>query len=71
MKSHFNSLKTKILTVTSAIMLAISFAGCNDPIVADMEAEHHQLGIIVQQDLQKCPSAYAPDSETEALFPAK
>ena len=71
MKIHFDSLKTKVLTIASAIMLAISLAGCNDPIVTDMEAEHHQLGIIVQQDLQKCPSAYAPGSETEALFPAK
>ena len=71
MKSHFDSLKTKVLTIATAIMLAITLAGCNDPIVTDMEAEHPQLGIIVQQDLQKCPSAYTPDSETETLFPAK
>jgi len=71
MKSHFDSLKTKVLTIASVIMLAISLAGCNDPIVTDMEAEHRQLGIIVQQDLQKCPSAYASGSETEASFPTQ
>lgn len=71
MKNHFDLLKTKVLTITTMIMLAISLAGCNDPIVTDMEAEHHQLGIIVQQDLQKCLSAHASGSETDASFPAQ
>jgi hypothetical protein len=71
MKSHFGSVKVKALTVATTVLLGISLSGCNDPIVSDMEAEHRQLGNLVQQELQKCPSAYAPASQTEALFPAK
>ncbi|MHC4205841.1 MAG: hypothetical protein ACYSTT_14420 [Planctomycetota bacterium] len=44
---------------------------CNDSIVADMEAEHRQLGSMVRQELQQCPSAHPPGSKTEALFPAQ
>ena len=71
MKSHFDSVKIKVLTVATAFLLAISLTGCNDPIVSDMETEHRQLGSMVQQELQKCPSAYPPTSQTEAPFPAK
>jgi len=44
--------------------------GCNDSIVADMEAEHRQLGNVVKQELQQCRSAYPPSSQPEVLFPA-
>jgi hypothetical protein len=71
MKSHFDSIKTKILTVATAIFLAISLMGCNDPIVADMEAKHRRLGSEAKLELQQCPSAYPPRSQTEALFPAQ
>jgi hypothetical protein len=71
MKSHFGSVKVKVLTVATAVFLAISLSGCIDPIVSDMDAEHRQLGNKVQQELQKCPSAYPPGSQTEALFPAR
>jgi len=42
-----------------------------DPLVADIEEQHRQLDNMVQQELEKCPSAYPPASQTEALFPAK
>jgi len=71
MKSHFDSVKIKVQTVATAFLLAISLTGCNDPIVSDMETEHRQLGNMVQQELQKCPSAHPPTSQKEALFPAK
>jgi hypothetical protein len=70
MKSHFESLKTKVLTVATAVFLAISLMGCNDPIVADMEAKHRQLGNIAKQELQQSPSAYPSNSQTDTLFPA-
>ena len=70
MKSHFDSIKTKVLTVATAVFLAISLMGCNDPIVADMEAKHRQLGNMAKQELQKSPSAYPSNSQTETLFPA-
>ena len=70
MKSHFDSLKTKVLTTATAVFLAISLMGCNDPIVSEMEAKHQRLGNEVKLELQKCPSAHAPSSQTGALFPA-
>ena len=70
MKSHSDSIRTKVLTAAMAIFLTVSLMGCNDPIVADMDAEHRQLGIAVEQELQQCRSAYPPSSQTEALFPA-
>lgn len=71
MKSHFVSLKTKILTTATAVFLAISLTGCNDPIVSEMKAEHQRLGAEAKLELQKCPPALTPVSQTETLFPAQ
>jgi len=70
MKSHYVSIRTRVLTVATAIFLTVSLMGCNDSIVADMEAEHRQLGNVVKQELQQCRSAYPPSSQPEVLFPA-
>ncbi|MFC1792089.1 hypothetical protein ACFL3Q_00710 [Planctomycetota bacterium] len=59
-----------MLTATMAIFLTVSLMGCNDPIVADMESEHRQLGIAVNQELRQCRSAFPPGSQAEALYPA-
>jgi hypothetical protein len=71
MKSHFETIKIKVLTVATAVFLAISFMGCNDPIVTDMEAQHRRLGYEAKLELQQCPSAHTPGSQTEALFPTQ
>ena len=70
MKSHYDSIKTKVLTVAIAIFLTVSLTGCMDPIVADMEAEHRELGNVVNQELRQCRSAFPPSSQTETLHPA-
>jgi len=70
MKSHYSSIRTKALTVATAIFLAVSLMGCMDPIVADMEAEHQRLGNVVKQELRQGLSAFPPSSQPEALFPA-
>lgn len=70
MKSHNDSIRTRVLTVAIALFLTVSLMGCNDPIVADMEAEHRQLGNLVKKELQQCRSAYPPSSQTETLYPA-
>lgn len=70
MKRHYDSIRTRVLTAAMAIFLTVSLMGCNDPIVADMEAEHRQLGNVVKQELQQCRSAFPPSTQTEALFPA-
>jgi len=71
MKSHFESVKVKVLTVAMTAFLAISLIGCNDPIVSDMEAKHQRLSNQAMQELQQNPSAYPPASQTETLFPAE
>ena len=58
-----------MLTAATAILLAASLTGCNDPIVAEMEAEHLRLGNVAKQELQGL-SAYPPSTQTEVLFPA-
>jgi len=70
MKSHYDSIRTIVLTLAMTIFLTVSLMGCNDPIVTDMEAEHHQLGKVVEQELQQSRSAYPPSSQTEAIYPA-
>ena len=71
MKSSFDSIKTKVSMIATAIIVAILLTGCNDPIVADMEAKHRRLGNEAKLELQQCPSAHPSGSQTEALFPAK
>ena len=70
MKSHYSSIRTRVLTVAAAIILAVSLTGCNDPIVADMEAEHQRLGQVVNQELRQGLTAYTPSSQPKALYPA-
>jgi hypothetical protein len=70
MKSHYSSIRTRVLTVATVIFLAVSLMGCNDPIVGDMEAEHQRLGNIVKNELRKGLLASPSSSQTEVLFPA-
>ena len=70
MKSHYDSMRTRVLTVAMTIFLTVSLMGCNDPIVSDMEAEHRQLGSEVEQELQRCRSANPSSSQTKAISPA-
>jgi len=52
------------------IFLAVTVPGCNDPIVADMEAEHLRLGNICKQELRQGLSAYPTSSQAKLLYPA-
>lgn len=70
MKSHYFSIRTSVLTAATAVLLAVSLMGCNDPIVAEMEAEHIRLGNVAMQELRQGLSAYPPRTQTELLFPA-
>ena len=70
MKSHYSSIRTRVLTVATAIFLAVSLTGCIDPIVADMEAEHQRLGNEVKQELRHGLAAFTPSSQPKVLFPA-
>jgi hypothetical protein len=70
MNNKYNSIKVKLLALIIGIFLAVTLAGCMDPIVSDMEAEHQRLGAIVKQDLQQSPFNYQTSPQSKTLFPA-
>jgi len=70
MKNKYKSITIKLFTLLMGIFLAVTLFGCNDTIVADMEAEHQRLGIIARQDLQQNLSMSPTTSQTKALYPA-
>jgi len=59
----------KLLTIMMGIFLAVTLSGCNDPIVADMEAEHIRLSNIARQELRQGFSAYRTSSQAKVFFP--
>jgi len=71
MKSHCYSIMGKLLILIIAVFLAVTLLGCHDPIVADMEAEHHRMGKIAEKELRQGLSASPPTSQAEALHPAR
>ena len=70
MKSKYKSITVKLFTLIMGIFLAVTLLGCNDPIVADMEAEHRRLGILAKQDLRQNVSAFPTSSQEKVLYPA-
>ena len=70
MKSKYKSITTKLITLLMGIFLAVSLPGCIDPIVADMEAEHLRLGMIVKQELRQNLSNFPTTSQAKVLYPA-
>ena len=71
MKSHYVSIRTSVLAAVTAILLAVSLTGCNDSILADMEAEHIRLGNVAMQELHQGRPVYPSITQTEVLFPAQ
>ncbi len=70
MKNIHNSVMVKLFTLIMGVFLSVTLLGCNDTIVADMEAEHLRLGTIAKQDLRRNTSAFPVTSEEEVFFPA-
>lgn len=70
MKSKYKSITVKLFTLIMGIFLTVTLLGCIDPIVADMEAEHLRLGMIVKQDLRQSPSTFPTTSQAKVLYPA-
>lgn len=70
MKSKYKSITVKLFTLIMGIFLTVTLLGCIDPIVADMEAEHRRLGIIVKQELRQNLSNFPTTSQAKVLYPA-
>ena len=70
MNSKYKSITVKLFTFVMGIFLAVTLLGCNDPIVADMEAEHRRLGIIAKQELRQNLPTFPTISQAKVLYPA-
>ncbi len=69
MNSKYKSITVKLFTFVMGIFLAVTLLGCNDPIVADMEAEHRRLGTIAKQDLRQSPFNFPTTSQEKVFYP--
>jgi len=65
-----NSIVVKLLTLVAGIFLSLTLLGCNDPVVADMAAEHRQLGNVCQQELRQGLSGLPPTAQAQVFRPA-
>lgn len=74
MESHYESIMKRLirrlLTLVTGIFLAVALMGCQDPVGADIEAEHLRLGNIAKQQLQQVFYTYPPTSEVGTFRPA-
>ena len=53
------------------IFLAVTFLGCNDPVVSEMEARNQKFGFIIEQELQRSRNASKEMSGAASLPPAQ
>lgn len=70
MESNHTSIMGRLLILITVFFLAVTLLGCNDPIVADMEAEHQRLGNVCGQELRQGLSAFPLTTQAEVLHPA-
>ena len=71
MKRYCNSIMRRLLTLVTMVFLALAFLGCNDPMVADMEAQRQEIGFMVEQELQRCRNASRVTTRADSLPPAQ
>ena len=53
------------------VLLALTFSGCNDLMVPEMEAQHQQVGFFIEQELQRCKNASQVTARANSLPPAQ
>jgi len=70
MKSCCSSIIRRVLVFAVMALLGVALAGCNDPVVSNMEAEHERLGRVCQQELQRGGYVSPRTAQAETLFPA-
>ena len=53
------------------IFLAVTFLGCSEPMVSDMEAQLQESGFMIEQELQRYRNASKVASRVVSLPPAQ
>jgi len=71
MKRYDDLIMRRLLTFVTMIFLALTFLGCHDPMVADMENRRQEIGFMVERELQRCRNATRATSQAVSLPPAQ
>jgi hypothetical protein len=71
MERYRDSIMPRLLILVTMILLAVTFLGCHDPIVSDMEARNQEFGFFIEQELQRCINASQVTSGKVSLPPAQ
>lgn len=71
MERYGDSLMRRLLTLVIMVFLALTILGCNDPIVADMEAQRQEVGFYIEQELQRSRMASRANTRVVPLPPAQ
>ena len=71
MKRYGDSIMRRLLTLVIMTTLALTFLGCTDPMVADMEAQRQEIGFMVEQEFQRCRNAVKAHSRPVSPSPAQ
>ena len=71
MERYRDSIIPRLLVLVAMIFLAVTFLGCNDPIVSEVEARHQEFRFIIEQELQRSRNASKETSGTVSLPPAQ
>ena len=67
MKRYCDSIVRRFLTLVTLVVLALTFLGCGDPMVSDMESQRQEIGFMVEQELQRCRNACRVTSRAVSL----
>jgi hypothetical protein len=74
MKSRRKLIRTRVLTVLTLFLLAVTLTGCFDPIEAEMKAEHERLGAQLERELRQygfaAPAAAPAAPPSQLYYPA-
>ncbi len=71
MDRYCDSIMRRLVTLVIMVCLALTFLGCNDPMVKDMEAKRQEVGFMVEQELQRCRNASRVSTRAVSLPPAQ
>lgn len=67
MERYSDSISRRCLTFVVVTFIAMTFLGCNDPMVKEMEARRQEVGFFAEQELQRCRNAIRQTNRVKPL----
>ena len=71
MKRCGDQMIQRLSTSLTMVLLALTFLGCNDLTVAELEAQRQEVGFFIEQELQRSRNAARMTAGTTSLPPAQ